>query len=73
MKLVSMLAMAEVTRFRPLSRGPFFNHLVLAQHYYDRNGFRPLSRGPFFNLAMSTLVESLELWFSSPFSGTFFQ
>ena len=65
--------MRKWTRFRPLSRGLFFNN-----GGYDSSAkhlsFRPLSRGPFFNTAEMLTDEGLVIAvFSSPFSGTFFQ
>ena len=58
--------------FRPLSRGLFFNKWIHGQRrtFYR---FRPLSRGLFFNGARGVSCVYRRKWFSSPFSGTFFQ
>ena len=69
----SFLQWTNVSRFRPLSRGLFFNHVCLTLGS-SPTSFRPLSRGLFFNV-IAAVDEKFptKAGFSSPFSGTFFQ
>ena len=63
---------ASSCSFRPLSRGLFFNY-THSRYAYGLLGFRPLSRGLFFNAICHVAIVIGDAWFSSPFSGTFFQ